>query len=190
MSHAPMARWGGELVTMARWSSASIGKGNTLLAMAMDKFDVEIPGFEAMEGVELVQKLPLFRTLTFDETRALFAIARLVKKGKGDVVIEEDSLGSALYILRKGTVRIERRGALLGTRGVGELLGEMSLVDDVLTSAEVVADEDVELLMIPRRDFETLLERDPSLALKVYKAFCRTLSERLRTTNDIKGGVH
>ena len=61
-----------------------------------DKFDVVIPGFEAMEGVELVQKLPLFRKLTFDETRALFAIARLVTKAKGEVVIEEDSLGSAL----------------------------------------------------------------------------------------------
>lgn len=154
--------------------------------------DVVIPGFEAMDGVELVQKLPLFRTLTFDETRALFAIARPVSKAKGEVIIEEDSLGSALYILRKGKVRIERRGTLLGTRGVGELLGEMSLVDDVLTSAEVIADDDdgVELLMIPRRDFETLLERDAALALKVYKAFCRTLSERLRTTNDIKGGVH
>jgi PPM family protein phosphatase len=156
-----------------------------------DKFDVVIPGFEAMEGVELVQKLPLFRTLTFDETRALFAIARPVTKAKGEVVIEEDSLGSALYILRKGKVRIERRGTLLGTRGVGEILGEMSLVDDVLTSADVIADDEgVELLMIPRRDFESLLERDPPLALKVYKAFCRTLSERLRTTNDIKGGVH
>ena len=157
----------------------------------MDKFDVVIPGFEAMEGVELVQKLPLFRTLTFDETRALFAIARPVTKAKGEVIIEEDSFGSALFIVRKGRVRIERRGTLLGTRGVGEILGEMSLVDDVLTSADVIADDGgAELLMIPRRDFEGLLQRDPPLALKVYKAFCRTLSERLRTTNDIKGGVH
>jgi CRP-like cAMP-binding protein len=65
----------------------------------------------------------------------------------------------------------------------------------VLTSAEVIADgadDDggVELLMIPRREFEALLEKDQALALKVYKAFCRTLSERLRATNDSKGGVH
>lgn len=158
--------------------------------MPIDKYDVVIPGFEAIEGVELVQKLPLFRTLTFDETRALFAIARPVTKAKGDIIIEEDSLGSALYIVRKGTVRVERRGAHLGSKGVGELLGEMSLIDDVLTSADVIADGDVELLMIPRREFEVLLERDQALALKVYKAFCRTLSERLRQTNDIKGGVH
>ena len=38
--------------------------------------EIAIPGFENLEGVELVQKLPLFRTLTFEETRRLFAIAQ------------------------------------------------------------------------------------------------------------------
>jgi PPM family protein phosphatase len=152
----------------------------------MRHHDVVIPGFEAMDGVELVQKLPLFRTLTFDETRTLFSIARTETRKKDDVIIEEDSLGSALYIVRKGSVRITRKGAEIARRGVGELLGEMSLVDEVLTSARVVAEEDgTELLMIPRGEFETLMKRDTALALKVYKAFCRTLSERLRATNDL-----
>ena len=156
----------------------------------MRHHDVVIPGFEAMEGVELVQKLPLFRTLTFDETRTLFSIARTETKKKGDVVIEEDSLGSALYIVRKGSVRITRKGAEIARRGVGELLGEMSLIDEVLTSARVVADEDTELLAIPRGEFEALMKRDTALALKVYKAFCRTLADRLRATNDLNAGVH
>jgi len=148
--------------------------------------DVVIPGFEAMEGVELVQRLPLFRTLTFDETRTLFSIARVEKRSKGDVVIEEDSLGPGLFIVRKGAVKVTRRGAEIGVKGVGELLGEMSLVDDVLTSARVTADEDgTELLAIPRSQFDALMRKDTLLAIKVYKAFCRTLSERLRLTNDL-----
>ncbi|HEY4220536.1 MAG TPA: cyclic nucleotide-binding domain-containing protein, partial [Myxococcota bacterium] len=111
----------------------------------MKREDVVIPGFEDMEGVELVQKLPLFRTLTFDETRSFFSIAKPVSKKAGEVIIEEDALGSALYIVKRGTVRISRRGTSLGTRGIGELLGEMSLVDDVLTSAQVSAVDDCEL---------------------------------------------
>jgi CRP-like cAMP-binding protein len=149
-----------------------------------------IPGFESMDGVELVQKLPLFRTLTFDETRSLFAIAKTMRRPKGSVIIEEDSMGSALFIVKSGSVRITRKGADIGRRGPGELLGEMSLVDDVLTSAEVRADEDVELLAIPRQAFDALMNKDHALALKVYKAFCRTLSERLRKTNDFVAGVH
>ena len=169
------------------------------MATKHDKNDpgISLPGFESMEGVELVQKLPLFRTLTFDETRALFSIASVEKKAKGDVVIEEDSLGSALYIVKSGSCRVVRNNVDLGVRGVGEVLGEMSLVDDVLTSADVVANEDCELLRIPRPAFDALMAKDQALALKVYKAFCRTLSERLRRTNDLlpqnaklSAGVH
>jgi CRP-like cAMP-binding protein len=146
---------------------------------------VILPGFEGFEGVELVQKLPLFRTLTFDETRTLFAIARRERRNAGEVIIEEDALGDALYIVREGSVRIARKDADLGVRGVGELLGEMSLVDDVLTSARVTAESACELLVIPRGAFDELMQRDLPLALKVYKAFCRTLSDRLRRTTDL-----
>lgn len=146
---------------------------------------VVLPGFEGFEGVELVQKLPLFRTLTFDETRTLFGIARRERRSAGDLIIEEDALGDALYIVREGTVRILRRGADLGVRGVGELLGEMSLVDDVLTSARVTAESACELLVIPRSAFDELMRSDLPLALKVYKAFCRTLADRLRRTTDL-----
>jgi CRP-like cAMP-binding protein len=147
---------------------------------------IEIPGFPAMDGVEHMQKLPLFRTLTFDETSKLFAIAKTVSKKRGETIIDEDSLGVALFILNKGHVKISRRGAELGTRGPGEILGEMSLIDDVLTSATVTAsDDEVQLLAIERKAFDDLLAKDSALAVKVYKAFCRTLSDRLRKTNDL-----
>src|SRR5690242_7032641 len=119
---------------------------------------VILPGFEGMEGIELVQKLPLFRSLTFDETRALFAIARSERKSPGDVLIEEDSLGEALFIVRSGHAKVVRKGVDLGTRGPGELFGEMSLIDDVLTSARVVAVDDLEVLKIPRAQFDALMK--------------------------------
>ncbi|MCC7074000.1 MAG: cyclic nucleotide-binding domain-containing protein [Deltaproteobacteria bacterium] len=146
---------------------------------------VILPGFEGFEGVELVQKLPLFRTLTFDETRTLFAIARRERRAAGAVIIDEDALGDALYIVREGSVRITRRGVDIGVRGAGELLGEMSLVDDVLTSARVCAESACELLVIQRGSFDELMQRDLPLALKVYRAFCRTLADRLRRTTDL-----
>lgn len=145
---------------------------------------IEIPGFPAMDGVEHLQKLPLFRTLTFEETARLFSIARAERRIAGDTIIEEDTLGSALYIVKAGQVHIEKKGTTLGTRGPGELLGEMSLVDDVLTSASVHADGECELLVIDRPKFDALLAQDSALAAKVYKAFCRTLSDRLRHANE------
>lgn len=144
---------------------------------------IELPGFEGMEGVQFIQQLPLFRTLGFDETRKLFAIAEMVSRGEGEVLIEQNALGTALYILKSGVVDISRDEQPLGQCGTGELLGEMSLVDDVLTSSRVVAAEPCEFYAIDRRRFDQLMEGDPPLAVKVYKAFCRTLSDRLRHAN-------
>lgn len=145
---------------------------------------VTLPGFENLRGVELVQRLPLFRTLSFEETRRLFAIATPRRMYKGEVLIEERSVGEALHIVQAGTLRVTRGGTFLGCVGPGELLGEMSLVDDVLTSGRVAADTECEVLSIPRSAFDVLMERDPPLAIKVYKAFCRTLADRLRRANN------
>lgn len=152
---------------------------------------LDLPGFDNLGGVELVQKTPLFRTLSFDETVRLFRIAEPVPKKKGDVVIEEQSMGAGLFIVKAGRLEVSKGDRVLGSVGPGELLGEMSLIDDVLTSSRVVAVEDVELLLLPRAAFDGLLVGDKDLAVKVYKAFCRTLSERLRKTNealDERGG--
>jgi CRP-like cAMP-binding protein len=144
---------------------------------------IPIPGFENMDGVEFIQQLPLFRSLSFDETRRLFSIAYVVDKDEGDVLIEQNALGAALYIVKSGVVDVARDGHALGQCGVGELLGEMSLIDDVLTSSEVRAAEACQFLAIDRRKFDELMDSDPPLAVKVYKAFCRTLSDRLRRAN-------
>jgi CRP-like cAMP-binding protein len=72
---------------------------------------------------------------------------------------------------------------VLGALGAGELFGEMSLVDDLFTSARVEAESDVELIVLPRGQFEQLMASDLALAVKVYRAFCRTLSDRLRRAN-------
>ena len=163
----------------------------------MDESEISLPGFEGMEGVEWVQKLPLFRTLTFEETTKLFHIAETRQCKKDDVIIEENALGEALYIVKKGRARVLREDRRLGHCDVGELFGEMSLIDDVLTSTRVEADADSELLVIPRKAFDELLAEDLALAVKVYRAFCRTLSDRLRKANiyvpdegQLESGVH
>lgn len=143
--------------------------------------------FAEIDGVELIQRTPLFKSLGFDETRKLAELVRIERFARGDTIIEQDALGSALYILREGEVDIlrtdaEGRAHSVNRLGPGELFGEMSLVDDMLVSADVcVASEAAEVLVIPRREFEELMEADDRFAARVYRAFCSTLATRLRT---------
>jgi CRP-like cAMP-binding protein len=151
---------------------------------------MEIDNFNQIEGIDLIQKLPIFSLLTFDETSKLGAIAIPEQLDQGTVIIECNALGEALYIICEGEVSVTRGGENddseeLGRLGVGKIFGEMSLIDDLLTSARVTAVEACKLLKLPRAEFQKLLDSDDKLALKIYRSFCRALTERLRHSNDL-----
>lgn len=152
----------------------------------MDEISIDMP---VIPGVDLLQRVPLFRRLGFSETMALSEICKIEQKDDGAIIIHQDSLGQALYILKEGAAVVRRRDPITGaekdlaTLAQGELFGEMSLIDDQLASADVVAKGAVELLVIPRREFENLLAGNDKLAVKVYRCFCAALSDRLRKAN-------
>ena len=152
----------------------------------MDEISLDLP---VTPGVDLLQRVPLFRTLGFAETMALSGICKIEVKADAAVIIHQDSLGQALYIIKEGEAVVRRHDPITGaekelaTLERGELFGEMSLIDDQLVSADVVAKGAVELLVIPRREFERLLAGNDKLAVKVYRCFCAALSDRLRKAN-------
>lgn len=155
--------------------------------------ELELTGFGEFEGVELLQKLHLFQKLTFDETSRLGSIIQYLDVPAETVIIEQNALGDALYVIAKGEVRISRDADLdgqheanevIGKLGEAELFGEMSLIDDVLTSARVTTSTQCRLLKMPRAAFEAMLAADDKLAVKVYRSFIRTMSERLRRANE------
>ena len=151
--------------------------------MPTDKLDV----FEGMEGSELIQDTFLFKQLSFDETAKLAGHFKEKKYAAGDRIIEENALGDALYVIKKGKVKVTKsdgkKERVLVELGEGELVGEMSLIEAQLTSASVVAKGKVEALVLSRADLDRMMKESPGFALKVYKAFCHVLSDRLRRTS-------
>ncbi|HEX4384984.1 MAG TPA: cyclic nucleotide-binding domain-containing protein [Myxococcales bacterium] len=152
----------------------------------MEEIDLSL---HTSPGAELLQRVPLFRRLGFAETMLLSEICKIEHKPDGAVIIHQDSLGQALYILKEGAAQVKRRDPItnvekeLATLPQGELFGEMSLIDDQLVSADVIAKGPVELLVIPRKEFEALIAKNDKLAVKVYRCFCAALAERLRKAN-------
>lgn len=153
--------------------------------------ELELTGFGEFEGVDLLQKIHLFKKLTFDETTRLGSIIEYLDVAPETIVIEENALGDALYVIAKGEVRITRDANAdgkhdaneeIGRLKEGDLFGEMSLIDDLLTSARVTTVTQCRLLKMPRDKFEQLMGSDDKLAVKVFRSFCRTISDRLRRT--------
>ncbi len=152
----------------------------------MDKIDI----FEGMEGSELLQNTFLFKNLTFDETAVLAGLFTPKSFPKGAILLEQDAIGENLYLIEKGRAQVVKSDGnseqMLADLGPGEIFGEMSLIEDRLTSASVKAKEAVTCLVLSKTNLKHLMESNPRFALKVFQAFCYALSERLRkTTGDL-----
>ncbi len=104
----------------------------------------------------------------------------------GEIIFKEGDVGDAMYVIRAGQVVVFKGNPtspiVLGYRGVGEIVGEMALLEDRPRSATVVATEEVGLLKISRKDFQKWLGRNPSLRGNLLKA----LSARLRAADQIR----
>lgn len=101
----------------------------------------------------------------------------------GTVLIQEGIANEALYIVLNGTLSVcmaALAGREISTIGCGEVLGEMSFVDDRPPSATVKAIEDSVVLAIPREPLAEKLQQDVLFALRFYRAITKFLSTRLR----------
>jgi CRP/FNR family cyclic AMP-dependent transcriptional regulator len=120
-------------------------------------------------------------------------IANLVQEvayHPGDTVFGHGDDGDGLYLILSGAVRISRRVSGVGEEALavlkpGMYFGEMSIVDDdVPRSADAIAHEETRLLRLPKDDLRDLMFVDRELAYELLWRFVRTLSARLRDSND------
>jgi len=146
-----------------------------------------------MDGFDFLKSTPLFKELSLEEMKAVYQACEIRRYQAGEVLIEQDQPGAALFVLRKGTARVLRRTAAgkeeaVARMGPGSPAGEMALVDDAPTSARVVAEVDVEAFCVTRERFQKLLAQSDKMAVKLHRFFVQTLAKRLRTTSDRLAG--
>lgn len=143
----------------------------------------------ADDRIEQLAKLEMFSGLTPDALRLVAAICQEETHAAGERLFSHGDPGDRLYVILEGKVRISRDVAGMGEEalavlGPSSVFGEMSLLDDAPRSADARVHERCRLLSIPRDAFEDLLFLHKDLAYEVLWGFVRTLSRRLRQTND------
>lgn len=102
----------------------------------------------------------------------------------GEILIHEGETDDYCYWITKGelVVSTEINGirTILGNLGTGDLVGEMSFIDDSPRSCTVTASTECQFMKLHRKDFEEMVEAQP----KWVKKIIRSLSERLKRTNN------
>jgi CRP-like cAMP-binding protein len=124
---------------------------------------------------------PFLDALSREQADALRALGRRRRHDPGEPLFHEHEPGDSVLILLAGRAKLSSvtesgREALLGIRDPGELIGEMSALDDAPRMATAIALEHVEVLVIPRSAFVAFLDKTPGVAMVLV----RMLNRRLR----------
>lgn len=110
-------------------------------------------------------------------------MARALKLQENQVLLKEGEISNSMFWLQSGQLVVTKKRGMeeivLGHIYSGELVGEISFLDQEPRSATVKAISDCDLIEIPRETIEAIYKTQP----KWLEILVKTLAERLRKAN-------
>jgi CRP/FNR family cyclic AMP-dependent transcriptional regulator len=140
--------------------------------------------------IRMLRQVSLFEGLLPLHLRRISSLCQELTVKSGSPVFSHGDPGDGLYLILEGAVRVSRSVSGIGEEALavlkpGHYFGEMSIVDDDMPrSADAIAHENSRLLKLPKEDLRDLMFVDRELAYELLWRFVRTLSGRLRESND------
>ena len=122
-----------------------------------------------------LQRVPLFAALTRTVLGDLAHRAEEIEVPAGAYLTRQGTAGGEVYIILRGTFSVRHHTRTVASKKKGDVFGEMSLIDNMPRTANVVADKDSSVLAVHKRDFDELLENP-----RVTQRVMRNLAGRLR----------
>jgi CRP/FNR family transcriptional regulator, cyclic AMP receptor protein len=126
-------------------------------------------------GAEL-QGVPLFSALSKRDLKTVEQAADRIEVPAGREVVTEGRTGHDFFLILDGKASVKRNNRKVADLGPGDYFGEMAVLDQGPRTATVVADTDLNLLVLGQREFAGLINTVPGLAGKLMRA----LASRLR----------
>jgi len=143
---------------------APIGGGNTVTMLTIEKVMI-------LKGVSIFSR-------TAEQTLAeVAAILEEVDCPGGKAIFHEGDVGSSMYIVIEGRVRVHRGETVLAELGEREIFGELAVLDPEPRSASVTALEDTRVFRLDRDAFFELIADHVEVAEGVFEVLCQRLRE-------------
>ena len=140
-------------------------------------------------NLEILRKVALFEGMTSAQLHKLGAALREASFAIGSCVFREGDAGTSMFIIGDGRVRISKMVPGVGEEALAILeehqyFGEMSLIEEGPRSADAIAHSSCLLYELSREKLDEVMFTDKELATTLLWTLVRTLSSRLRETND------
>jgi CRP-like cAMP-binding protein len=138
---------------------------------------------------QMLSKLRLFSGLGDRELGEVASITHKRRLSKTDVLCHKGDEGGDLYVIVRGQMKAFTTGPdgddiVFRYMGVGDVIGELGAFVEGRRTANVVAVEDCELLVMQKRELIPLLRRTPEIALRLLEAIAARLVEVSESLED------
>ncbi len=129
---------------------------------------------------------PLFRYFTEEERDRVESFGEVKRIAQDAYLIRAGEIDSTLFAIEDGHLDIvvmrDGEPAVVATVGPGDVLGEVSFIDDSPRSVSVKAGEETTVRAWDKRTLSEKLAFEPQLLAKFAVAMSELLVERLRAT--------
>lgn len=141
--------------------------------------------------VSAVRSLPMFRGLSPRDQSRVAELASIRDYPRGDYLWREGDQAEALTIIVRGRVKIVRHAeagdVILEIFGTGEPVGAIAVYNYIPYPASAVSMEPTSLLLLPRREYFELLDRNPEFARAIIRELTRLTIALVRKVQDMRG---
>ncbi len=139
-----------------------------------------------MPDVSFLVEYPIYRDFDIKDIDILSKICTEERYKDKELICREGDPGGAMYIIKKGTVKIyketKKRKKLIVLLSDGEFFGEMTLIDKSPRSASAYAGGDTELVKLSVDGFKRLKNQYSATGFKVMSVLLKFMSHRIRRT--------
>jgi 6-phosphofructokinase 1 len=126
---------------------------------------------------DLLKDVMAFKRLTTDEIKRVIPLLRQLMYDPGELVFEEGDIGTHAYVVAEGEGSLEHWGRITKIFKIGDLFGEIALIDARPRTGTVRAMTRLTLYELEGHRLENL---EPQIAMKIYQGFARLVTSYIR----------
>jgi CRP/FNR family transcriptional regulator len=130
--------------------------------------------------MDVLRKTPLFSSLPDDDLRRVAAIAVLRRYAKKEAIFREGDRADGFFVISSGKVKVfklsdEGKEQVLHVLEPGQSFAEAAIFEGGVYPAHAEALADSEILLLPKRAFIDLVEKNPKVALRMLASLSKWL---------------
>ena len=133
-----------------------------------------------MKELIALKQVPLFSDLTLEQLASIDRLMVTRHYMKGEIVFREGDVGSELYVVLEGEIRIHLDGGgnevTIARLGPNTVVGEMAVFDEQPRSASAEATMDTTVRVLRKDRLQVIVHEHPEVLLE----FVKNLSQRIR----------